>query len=75
MLRCEARWSGLPEHFGKYKSAHRRLERWAHSGKAHQYLMIDSTLVRADQQAATGRKKGADNAPMHTQGGLTTKVY
>ncbi len=40
-----------------------------------QYLMIISTLERADQQAATGRKKGADNAPVHTQGGLTTKVY
>ena len=25
----------------------------------NQYLMIDSTLVRAHQQAATGRKKGA----------------
>jgi putative transposase len=25
----------------------------------NQYLMIDSTIVRAHQQAATGRKKGA----------------
>jgi hypothetical protein len=28
--------------------------------RKNQYLMIDSTLVRAHQQAAMGRKKGAD---------------
>lgn len=45
--------------------------RWSRSGvwerifddlvrdKKNQYLMIDSTIVRAHQQAATGRKKGA----------------
>jgi putative transposase len=45
--------------------------RWARSGvwericaelvkdRKHQYLMIDSTIVRAHQQAATGRKKRA----------------
>jgi putative transposase len=27
--------------------------------KKNQYLMLDSTIVRAHQQAATGRKKGA----------------
>jgi putative transposase len=27
--------------------------------KKNQYLMIDSTIVRAHQQAAAGRKKGA----------------
>lgn len=68
--RREARWSGLPERFGKYKSVHRRFVRWLLRGKRilhelvrnrkNQYLMIDSTLVRAHQHAATGRKKGAD---------------
>ena len=29
------------------------------SDKKSQYLMLDSTIVRAHQQAATGRKKGA----------------
>ncbi len=45
--------------------------RWANSGvwergfpelvhdRKNQYLMLDSTIVRAHQQAATGRKKGA----------------
>jgi putative transposase len=71
VLRSGARWSDLPERYGKYKSVHKRFVRWAHSGvwervfhelvrdKKNQYLMIDSTLVRAHQQAATGRKKGA----------------
>jgi putative transposase len=71
VLRSGARWSDLPERYGKYKSVHTRFMRWARSGvwerifddlvrdKKNQYLMIDSTIVRAHQQAATGRKKGA----------------
>ena len=71
VLRSGARWSDLPERYGKYKSVHKRFVRWAQSGvwerifhelvrdKKNQYLMIDSTLVRAHQQAATGPKKGA----------------
>ena len=38
--------------------------------------MIDSTLVRAHQPAATGRKKGhADPALGRSRGGLTTKIH
>jgi putative transposase len=60
----------LPERYGKYKSTHTRFMRWACSGvwerifadlvgdKKNQYLMIDSTIVRAHQQAATGAKRG-----------------
>src|ERR1700688_2193374 len=71
VLRSGARWSDLPERYGKYKSVHKRFVRWANSGvwervfhvlvrdKKNQYLMLDSTIVRAHQQAATGRKKGA----------------
>jgi transposase len=70
-LRSGAWWSDLPERYGKYKSVHKRFVRWACSGvrerifhelvrdRKDQYLMIDSTLVRAHQQAATGGKKGA----------------
>ena len=62
--------SDLPERYGKYKSVHKRFARWAASGvwdhvfrtltqdAKNEYLMIDSTIVRAHQQAATGRKKG-----------------
>jgi putative transposase len=71
VLRSGARWHDLPERYGKHKSVHKRFIRWARSGvwekvfhelvgdRKNQYLMIDSTIVRAHQQAATGRKKGA----------------
>src|SRR3982751_3433995 len=70
VLRSGARWSDLPERYGKYKSVPKRFARWTTSGVWEQvfrtlvrdanneYLMIDSTIVRAHQQAATGRKKG-----------------
>ena len=71
VLRSGAHWHALPERYGKYKSLHKRCSRWAANGvwekvfhellrdRKNQYLMIDSTIVRAHQQAATGRKKGA----------------
>ena len=71
VLRSGAHWHDLPERYGKYKSLHKRFSRWAATGvwekifhellcdRKNQYLMIDSTIVRAHQQAATGRKKGA----------------
>ncbi len=32
VLRSGARWSDLPERYGKYKSVHMRFMRWARSG-------------------------------------------
>ena len=70
VLRSGARWSDLPERYGKYKTVHKRFARWAMRGvwdqvfrilvrdANNEYLLIDSTIVRAHQQAATGRKKG-----------------
>ncbi len=49
------------------EDVHRRFSRWCHAGvwervfealttdRDNQYLMIDSTIVRAHQQAATGK--------------------
>jgi transposase len=71
VLRSGARGSDWPERYGKYKSVPKRFPRWAVSGVwdqvfrtltqdvQNEYWMIDSTLVRAHQPAATGRKKGA----------------
>ena len=63
-------WRDLPERFGEWKNVHRRFSRWAQSGvwdlvfaalikdRDNEYLMIDTTIVRAHQHAA-GAKKGA----------------
>jgi putative transposase len=71
VLRSGVHWHDLPERYGKYKSVHKRFSRWASNGvwekvfhellhdRKSQYLMIDSTIVRTHQQAATSRKKGA----------------
>jgi transposase len=62
-------WRDLPERFGDWKNVHRRFSRWAQGGvwdrvfealtrdRDNEYLMIDSTIVRAHQHAA-GAKKG-----------------
>jgi len=67
VLRSGARWSDLPERYGNWKSVHKRFSRWAKAGvwervfdsltddADNQYLMLDTTLVRAHQQAASGK--------------------
>jgi len=67
VLRSGAHWHDLPERYGKWKSLHKRFSRWSKAGvweklfgdltrdADNQYLMLDSTLVRAHQQAATGK--------------------
>ena len=67
VLRSGAHWHDLPERYGKWKSMHQRFARWAKAGlwervfesltadPRNEYLMLDTTLVRAHQQAATGK--------------------
>jgi len=67
VLRSGARWSDLPPRYGPYKSVHKRFTRWAAKGvwervfqalirdRDNEYLMIDSSIVRAHAQAATGK--------------------
>ena len=70
VLRSGAHWRDLPERYGKWKTVHTRFSRWARKGVWEQvfdeltrdrdnaYLMLDSTLVRAHQQATAGRGSG-----------------
>jgi transposase len=69
--RTGAPWPDLPERFGRYDTAYQRFNRWAKRGvwarvmealgadADLEWLLIDSTIVRAHQHAAGAEKKGA----------------
>jgi transposase len=78
MTRSGARWRDLPAELGDYQTVKRRYYRWVKKGVLDQifetlaedadmeWLMIDSTIIRAHQHAAgAGSEKG----------GLTPKVW
>ena len=85
VLRSGAHWCDLPERYGRWKTVHRRFSRWCHAGawervfkaltadQDNQYLMIDSTIVRAHQQAATGKRGAQDQALGRSRGGSGTE--
>ncbi len=85
ILRSGAHRCDLPERYGRWKTVHRRFSRWCHAGvwervfdtltadRDNSYLMIDSTIVRAHQQAAAGKGGAKDQALGRSRGGLTTK--
>jgi putative transposase len=63
-------WRDLPERFGKSNSVWRRFDRWSTKGVWHrvfealkdpdlEWLILDSTVIRAHQHAAGAVKKGA----------------
>ena len=63
-------WRDLPEPFGDFRVVHLRFSRWAKSGvwqrvvevlaedADFEYAMIDSTIVRAHEHSAGGKKGG-----------------
>jgi putative transposase len=69
LVRTGVPWRDLPEEFGKWTSVFQRFRWWARKGVWEdifgalgikpdlEYLIIDSTVVRAHQHAA-GAKKG-----------------
>ena len=71
MARSGARWRDLPDELGDYEAVKRRYYRWIERGVLDEvlaalsqeadleWLMIDSTIVRAHQHAAgASRQKG-----------------
>ncbi|MFD1973249.1 IS5 family transposase [Mesorhizobium kowhaii] len=90
MARSGGRWRDLPERLGDYRSVKRRYYRWIGMGVLDdmlemlareadlEWLMIDSTIVRAHQHAAGARKVkgGADAQGLgRSRGGLSTKIH
>ena len=75
ILRSGAFWSDLPERYGRWNTAYKRFTRWSKAGvwakifeiliadPSNEYAMIDSTIVRAHQQAVCGK------------GGATTRLW
>jgi transposase len=77
MARSGGRWRDLPERLGDYETVKRRYYRWIKMGVLDavlaelareadlEWLMIDSTIVRAHQHAAGARRE---------KGGLTPRA-
>jgi putative transposase len=69
IVRTGSPWRDLPEAFGDWNSVFRRFSRWSRKGvwqrifeamaddPDFEYLIVDSTIIRAHQHAA-GAKKG-----------------
>jgi transposase len=75
MARSGGRWRDLPRQFGKHGTVKRRYYRWIEMGVLDdilaalareadlEWLMIDSTIVRAHQQAAGARREKGGRMP------------
>ena len=75
IVRTGSPWRDLPEMFGYWNSVFRRFSRWSAKGVWHrifaamaddpdfEYLILDSTIVRAHQHAA-GAKRGLRIMPI-----------
>jgi transposase len=69
IARTGAPWRDLPERLGEWNSVFQRFNRWCKRGvwarllelwkdPDLEYLMLDSTIIRAHQHAAGAQKKG-----------------
>ncbi len=79
IVRTSSPWRDLPPVFGRWNSVFQRFGRWSKDGvwwrlfealaddPDFEYLIIDSTIVRAHQHA-TGKKGGLKIAPLAVAG-------
>jgi len=86
-----APWRDLPERLGNWNSVWRRFDRWARKGAWErvfrelqdpdlEWLLLDSTVIRAHQHAAGAIKGGAEGGPEQqalgrSRGGFSTKIH
>jgi transposase len=87
VLRSGAPWRDLPKSYGPRTACYNRFIRWRKAGVWDRMMdaitaaydgdiqMIDSTSVRARQQAATAKRGSADHCLGRSRGGLTTKIH
>src|ERR1019366_7708342 len=85
IVRTGSPWRDLPEMFGDWNSVFRRFSRWSLKGvwwrifeamsddPDFEYLIVDSTIVRAPQHAAGAKKRGLKIR--RSRGGLSTKIH
>lgn len=80
IARTGAPWRDLPERLGEWNSVFQRFNRWCKRGvwarllelwkdPDLEYLMLDSTIIRAHQHAAGAQKKGEPSKPWAARAG------
>ena len=79
-------WRDLPSEYGKWDSVYHRYNEWCKRGRWQQifdalqdpdleWLMIDSSVIRAHQHAAGMNTGGADEDLGRSRGGFGTKIH
>jgi putative transposase len=75
IVRTGSPWRDLPEAFGEWNSVFRRFSRWSQKGvwlrifeamaddPDFEYLIVDSTIIRAHQHASGAKKGGLKIRP------------
>jgi putative transposase len=81
IVRTGSPWRDLPAVFGDWNSVFRRFSRWSEKGVWHrifaamsddpdfEYLIVDSTIIRAHQHAAGAKKGGLRIRPLAAPAG------
>jgi transposase len=79
-------WRDLPERFGRWNSVFCRFNQWSKKGRWQaifdvlqdpdlEWLMLDSTVIRAHHHAAGMNTKGEDQDLGRSKGGFGTKIH